>query len=255
MFGSAASYGRFAFDFGGASRRSCAEPDAASRSSRRSSTAASKACPFRFCGASVRSWRSSLPSCHGGEAGRSIALLDAGYAAIVDHIAGLLTRRGWIVELERSFNVFGERGAVDIVGWHPKRRSLLIVEVKTALMDLQAMLGSMSRKVRHVPGILERDRGWRRDHLGQLVVVAGTAGNRAVVDRHDALFAATFPSRSREARTWTSDPASDFSGLWFLSLSALGPDAATPRRRVRGPARPSRSLRADPLVRPRSSAD
>ena len=65
---------------------------------------------------------------------------------MVEYLVDLLTREGWIVEAEFTFNDYGDRGSVDLLAWQPGRRALLIVEVKTSLTDLQAMLMSLSRK-------------------------------------------------------------------------------------------------------------
>jgi transcriptional regulator with XRE-family HTH domain len=64
-------------------------------------------------------------------------LLDAGHASLVDAVVGRLRRLGWDVVAEYSFNRYGDRGAVDVLAWHAARRALLIVEVKTKLLDLQ----------------------------------------------------------------------------------------------------------------------
>jgi len=144
-------------------------------------------------------------------------LLDRDHAAVVNHVVKAFSAAGWIVEAEVTFNEFGERGSVDIVAWHPERLVLAIIEVKTALTDLQAMLMSLSRKVRIVPGVLAEQRGWRRRHLGRLLVVVGSTSNRTVVRRHEGLFEATFPSESRAVLRWIRDPSDDLAGLWFVS--------------------------------------
>lgn len=144
-------------------------------------------------------------------------LLDRDHAAVVNHVIDRLTTAGWIVEAEFTFNDFGDRGSVDVVAWHADRRALAIVEVKTVLTDLQAMLMVMSRKVRVVPGLLEKQRGWSRRSLGRLLVVVGSRANRTVIQRHEALFAATFPRRSREVVAWIREPVGDLAGVLFVA--------------------------------------
>src|SRR6476619_544631 len=65
-------------------------------------------------------------------------LVDGAHAALVNHVVAVLRATGWLVELEFGFNVVGERGSVDILGWHAASRSLLVVEVKSRFTDLQA---------------------------------------------------------------------------------------------------------------------
>lgn len=168
-------------------------------------------------------------------------LIDRGHAELVELVASTLRDGGWTVIPEYSFNVFGERGSVDILAWHPERRILLIVEVKTRVTDLQAMLMSMSRKVRVVPGEVEEERGWARRAMGRLVVMADTRANRSLVAAHRAIFDSSFPGRTAESRRWMSAPDGDDAGLMFLAPSrGPRPDSA----------RASRVRRARPQERP-----
>src|SRR5262249_23672025 len=82
---------------------------------------------------------------HGEGLGR---LLDAAHAGLVDEVISTLTRAGWEVVPEATFNNFGERGSIDILAWHPRRRALLIVEVKSVVPDMQALLAGLDRKQR-----------------------------------------------------------------------------------------------------------
>ena len=50
---------------------------------------------------------------------------------------------GWIVEPEVSFSVYGERGIIDVLAWHPTTRILLVIELKTEVVDLNEMLGPL----------------------------------------------------------------------------------------------------------------
>jgi hypothetical protein len=93
---------------------------------------------------------------------------------------------GWSVRVEYSFNDFGDRGSVDVLAWHPAERVLLIVEVKTRLTDLQAMLSSLGRKIRIVPRLVREDPGWIPRRIARLLVVAGTTASSARLDRSSA---------------------------------------------------------------------
>lgn len=73
-------------------------------------------------------------------------LLDRRHAELVERVVRELQYAGFETVVEYTFNHFGERGAADIVGWHAPSRSLLIVEVKTRLVDLQETLSTLGRK-------------------------------------------------------------------------------------------------------------
>ena len=160
-------------------------------------------------------------------------LIDRDHALIVDAVVAELARRGWDTVPEYTFSVWGERGSVDILAWHPQARALLVVEVKTRLTDLQRLLMSMSRKVRLVPPQVAEERGWERAALGHIVVILDSRANRSTVERHAATFAATFPARTAAVRGWLRAPSGDFAGLWFLALRNEAHRADPLSRRIR----------------------
>jgi transcriptional regulator with XRE-family HTH domain len=85
-------------------------------------------------------------------------LLDADHAVIVNDLAAVLRSLGWEVVVEYTFNHYGDRGSVDILAWHSATRSLLVIEVKTRIVDVQELLSSIDRKVRVVPQLVRTER-------------------------------------------------------------------------------------------------
>lgn len=168
-------------------------------------------------------------------------LLDAEHAMLVEECVRRLRAEGWEPLVEYSFNHFGDRGSVDVVAWHAARRALLIVEVKSRIVDLQALTGSIDRKVRVVPGLLARDRQWRAAHVGIVLVIAETTANRQQLRRHPATFGAAFPAGTVEVRRWLHSPDGSLRGTWFLRPSSQRTDMRRPGgpRRVRVPRAPS----------------
>jgi transcriptional regulator with XRE-family HTH domain len=148
-------------------------------------------------------------------------LADAAHAALVDYVVGVLRDRGWKIVLEFGFNVFGERGSVDILGWHASKRTLLIIEVKSRFTDLQAMLLSLARKVRLVPALARDQLGWDPDHVARVVVVTGTTANRSIVHRHAAIFESALPARSVAIGSWLRAPKGPIVGVWLVSPEVL----------------------------------
>lgn len=162
-------------------------------------------------------------------------LMDAGHAAIVEYVVGLLRAAGWQVIVEYTFNVFGERGSVDIVAWHAERRALLLVEVKSRFTDLQEMLATFARKLRLVPPLLAESEGWRPAVVGRLIVAPGTTANRRVVAAHPSTFDATFPLRSHDARRWLRDPTGPLAAVWFVARAVVDGVQSGGAHRVRRP--------------------
>lgn len=160
-------------------------------------------------------------------------LLDEGHAAIVERIVAMLARFGWQTWLEVTFNVFGERGAIDVFAWHAASRTLLIIEVKSVVADAQGTLSPLDRKVRLGPRIA-RERGLDPVVVARLLVVGDSMANRRRIDRFAGLFGAALPDRGWDVRRWLKRPAGRLTGLLFLSDSTKGDirRTSTGRRRV-----------------------
>jgi Holliday junction resolvase-like predicted endonuclease len=152
-----------------------------------------------------------------GRTGQLVRLADEEHAAIAEAIADWLRRSGFGVEAEASFSEWGERGRIDLLAYDPHTGTVVIVEVKTLLLDLQELLGSMDVRERLV-AVIARRRGWRMERRVTMLAVAASAANRMVVRSHPALFQ-TFTVRR-------------------LGLSGLGADGrmlvwVTPQRTAR----------------------
>jgi transcriptional regulator with XRE-family HTH domain len=151
-------------------------------------------------------------------------LLDEDHARMVAALTALLASRGWVVKPEYTFSVFGERGSIDILGWHPISRALLVIEVKTDLPDLQDLLSTIDRKGR-LARSLARDLGWMPEWVGQVLVVPDETWARNVVSAYRPLFDAALPARTLEVRRWirrTESTPGDLRGIWFLNSSTSG---------------------------------
>jgi transcriptional regulator with XRE-family HTH domain len=148
-------------------------------------------------------------------------LLDSEHARLVERVVRHLRVAGWEVVVEYTFNDYGDRGAVDILAWHPGRRALLIVEIKTRIADVQDLHAALDRKSRVVPRPVARERSWRALTIGKLLVVADSDANRARIRSHAETFAVTFPAGSRGVRRWIGDPIGPLAGLWFVRNIAL----------------------------------
>jgi hypothetical protein len=161
-------------------------------------------------------------------------LLDAAHAALVERTVQLLVACGWEIAIEVSFNHFGERGSVDVLAWHPGRRMLLIVEVKSVIPDAQSLLAAHDRKVR-LAAVVGESRGWWPATVSRLLVVGDSSTTRQRVAQLGAVFGGTYPVRGAKLRKWLHDPVGSAAGLLFLRNSpragATNPVAG--RQRVR----------------------
>lgn len=148
-------------------------------------------------------------------------LLDAGHAALVDEVVRRLRTAGWDCALEVSFNVRGERGAVDVLAFHARTQMLLVVEVKSVVPDVQAMLMTLDRKARLGHSIAAQ-LGWSVGAVGRLLVIGESRTSRRRIGAHASLFEAALPSRAISIRAWLAEPLGrpPLAGLLFLSSGA-----------------------------------
>ena len=138
----------------------------------------------------------------------------------------------WVLAPEVSFAIFRERGIIDIVAWHPGRRAILVIELKTDIVDVNELIGRVDVKRRLVREIV-RDRGWDPLTVATWVIVAPGRTNRARLAAHRTVLRAAFPLTGTAMRAWLRDPVGNVAGLSIWTGAAGRP--LTPIRRVRRP--------------------
>jgi transcriptional regulator with XRE-family HTH domain len=175
------------------------------------------------------------PRWRGGELDR---LLGARHSALHEAVARRFAALpGWTAVPEVTFSEYGERGAIDVLAWHAPTRTLLVIELKTELIDVQEMLGTLDRK-RRLARKVAGDRGWDAAVVAVWVILAEHRTNRRRVDEHRAVLRAALPTDGRTMNAWLLAPRGPVSALsfWPRSDGATGRGALAPVRRVRVPA-------------------
>jgi transcriptional regulator with XRE-family HTH domain len=155
---------------------------------------------------------------------------------VARHIAQL---PAWVAQPEVSFAVYGERGIIDILAWHPGGRALLVIELKTDIADVNELVGTVDRKSRLAVRIAV-ERGWINGReppptVSIWVIVAEGPTNRRRVQAHSAMLRAAFPSDGRAIAGWLRNPVRPMRALSFWPNLRPGTVSAgrTPVRRVR----------------------
>jgi hypothetical protein len=143
-------------------------------------------------------------------------LLDSAHADLTERMLSRLRSMGWEVATEVSFSIRGERGTIDILAFHPPTGSLLVIEIKSVVPDLQAMLGVLDRKSRLAPEVA-RERGWLVRGVSRLLVLPDDRTARRRVQQHAATFDVALPARSVEVRRWLAAPTGRLAGVVFLT--------------------------------------
>lgn len=163
-------------------------------------------------------------------------LLNRGHARMHEAVIRWLAELGgWIALPEVSFAFDGDRGIIDVVAWHAASRSLLVIELKTRIVDVSALMATMDIR-RRVAWRIAREQGWDPATVSIWVAVAPSRTNARILAEHQAVLRAKFPCDGRSMRRWLARPDGAIAGLSFVPQVRVGNlrrELATPRR-VRG---------------------
>lgn len=82
-------------------------------------------------------------------------LMDADHARVLQAWANRHQRAGWDVWNEASYSIYGERGRIDQLAFHPPTGVLEVTEAKTGIWDVQDTIGRLDAKVRLAARVVE----------------------------------------------------------------------------------------------------
>jgi transcriptional regulator with XRE-family HTH domain len=152
-----------------------------------------------------------IPRWRGGDLDR---MLSGRHSSLGEAVIEALHRESpeWSVIPEVSFSIWGERGVVDLLAWHPGRRALLIIELKTELVDVGEMLWTMDRK-RRLARTIASERGWDPATISGWIILAASRTNERRVAAFRSTLRAAYPEDGRTMRAWLRDPATAVAAL------------------------------------------
>jgi HTH-type transcriptional regulator / antitoxin HipB len=174
------------------------------------------------------------------KAGDLDRLVNARHSNLHELVARMFTDLpDWVTRPEVSFAVYAERGVIDIFAWHPRRRMLLVIELKTDIVDVNELVGGVDRKRRHAVHVAT-ELGWIRTgdppvNVSTWIVVADGSTNRRRVHAHRTMLRAAFPADGRAIAGWLRNPSRPIHALSFWADANRGPRGSrlAPPRRVR----------------------
>jgi hypothetical protein len=141
-----------------------------------------------------------------------------------------------------TFSRYGERGSIDLLAFHSASQTLLVVEIKTIVADLQGILRPLDVKVRLARDVA-RTLDWDARVIVPCLVIADDSTARRRVASHEALFS-RFDLRGWRARYWIRNLDGAPRGLLLFLKLPDGTSGALSRpgqQRVRTRRRLSRS--------------
>jgi hypothetical protein len=117
-----------------------------------------------------------------------------------------------------TFSICGEPDSIDVLAFHPATGALLVIEGKSVVPDMQAMLSSLDRKVRLAPVIAEQ-RGWRIAGVPQVLVLPDDRTARRRIEIHADTINRVMALRTAAVRRWIAAPLGEISGVLFLPIT------------------------------------
>ena len=153
--------------------------------------------------------------------GRSRAIdldrvLNARHSRLAEHVATWIgSFSGWTLRAEVSYAEYGERGVVDLLCWHAASRSLLVIEVKTELLEFGALIGKLDEKERLAPAFSRR-LGWSPLTVSTCLLVADSTTNRRRAAGHATLLRSALPDDGRALVRWLKEPSGAVRALRFV---------------------------------------
>lgn len=163
-------------------------------------------------------------------------VLSTRHGQLTEHVGRLLVERGWEIRPEVSFSHYGERGVVDIVAWHAASLIVLLVEVKTELVDANSLLAVIDRR-RRLANHIVAPFGWQPRHVGEWVAVADSRTNRRRLAVVRTVIRAALPADGHRIARWLRQPDGPIAAFSFLtdSHATSASQRFAPRMRVRPP--------------------
>jgi hypothetical protein len=127
---------------------------------------------------------------------------------------------------------------IDLIGWHADQRALLESEHKTDIVDSGELFGTLDRRRRLGPTIVE-SLGWKPATVSTLLVIGESDTNRRRVGDLAATFDAALPDRIAAVRRYLRNPDHTFRGRMHFADRRPGQliNGFATVRRVRPPAK------------------
>ena len=174
-------------------------------------------------------------------------LLNQDHSAMHEQMAEFFAKRPeWIIAPEVTFAIYGERGVIDILAYHAATRRLLVIELKTLIVDVQQLL-AVTDRYRRLAIQIARQRGWDPVGVSVWIIVANTRTNRRRIAAHRTVLRTAYPVDGRGMHTWLEGPKGNVAAFsTVITRAELHGRPLLAGRKRASPKRQARSLAAAP---------
>ena len=109
----------------------------------------------------------------------------------MDFPATRLDRRGGGLVLDLR-----ERGILDLFARHETSSTVVVIELKTAIVDVDEVMGTLDKK-RRLAARIAAERGWRATQVSAWLIVGDSSVNRRRVAEHHTIVSSALPRDGR----------------------------------------------------------
>ena len=148
-------------------------------------------------------------------------LLDERHAFITERSVSYFPKPAWATLVEVTFNEYGERGSIDILGANAAELAVAICEVKSVIGSLEETNRVLDIKERLAPTIAFKRLGWRPNAVGRILILPRDPTVIRIVNAHAETMRSAYPARGREIRAWLRNPVGSIKGIWFVSPGSI----------------------------------
>jgi transcriptional regulator with XRE-family HTH domain len=152
----------------------------------------------------------------------SRSVRDRAHARCVASVARRLARAGLDVATEVEVGSGRWLGFIDILALHPTRRWLLVLEVKTELLDIGGVDRQLASYV-DAAWAAARTLGWRPRAATGILVMLATEETERRLQEHRAYVERAFRVRARTLRSLVSDSAGELPARGLRGLALFDP--------------------------------
>ena len=128
----------------------------------------------------------------------SARIRDSLHACCSGYVARRLAAAGWDVRREVLIQDGRLRGWIDLLAYDPRTRTVLIIEIKTALDDIGGVERQVGWYERTVATAIPDE--WQASRIGSWVLLLATAEADEAVARHRVPLGQAFPARATTMR-------------------------------------------------------
>jgi transcriptional regulator with XRE-family HTH domain len=137
-------------------------------------------------------------------------LLAERHAALVEQVVAVLQTGGGEVAVEVSYQVYGERGSIDILAIDRRKGTALVIEIKTEIASAEETIRRLDAKSRLATRVCLERFGWRPRIVARCLVLPEGETHRRRVRALGATFSVSFPMRVARSARGSAHPRGPF---------------------------------------------